>query len=454
MIKLEQIRICLEGWVPSTLATCDGNGVPNISYVSQVHYVDAQHVALTFQFFNKTHKNILANPQATLLMIDPLTGAKYRLALVFRRTEVSGPLFEGMKAKLAGIANSSGMQDVFKLLGADIYQVMDIELVPDSTMLPPPIPKNTLFSLREVFTKLGGISDLAELFAQTLQLLTRYFMVEHAILLLADNAGQKLYTVETLGYSNSGIGSEIPFGYGVIGTAAQQQTPIRITHMATEYTYVQAMRAYLQQHENTQSLETSIAFPGLAQPHSQMAVPICDDRKLLGVLYVESPQDYYFSFDEEDALVSLALLLGQLLLKLQPADHEASEVEASLPAADEPVSVAALSGSDNPAVIRYFSENQSIFVDQEYLIKGVAGAIFWRLLQLWQSEGRYLFSNRELRLDKLLKLPDIDDNLEARLILLRRRLAERCNFIAIEKAGRGSFRLAIDKPLSLIRVEH
>ena len=36
-------------------------------------------MALSFQFFNKTRKNILANPHATVLVLDPAVAAMYRL---------------------------------------------------------------------------------------------------------------------------------------------------------------------------------------------------------------------------------------------------------------------------------------------------------------------------------------------------------------------------------------
>ncbi len=51
-----------------------------------------------------------------------------------------------------------------------------------------------------------------------------------------------------------------------------------------------------------------------------------------------------------------------------------------------------------------------------------------------------------------LRLPDHAENLDARLILLRKRLDERGACIRIEKSGRGRFRLAVACGLSLVEV--
>ena len=40
-----EIRVCMEGEVPSSIATCSLAGVPNITELSQVYYVDEDHVA-------------------------------------------------------------------------------------------------------------------------------------------------------------------------------------------------------------------------------------------------------------------------------------------------------------------------------------------------------------------------------------------------------------------------
>jgi hypothetical protein len=91
-------------------------------------------------------------------------------------------------------------------------------------------------------------------------------------------------------------------------------------------------------------------------------------------------------------------------------------------------------------------------VNDAYLIKGIAGRILWKLLRIYDHEQRVQFTNREIRLDESLQLPDIKDNLEARLILLRRRLVDKTQVLRLVAEGRGKFRL--DVRHSLVLVEH
>lgn len=440
-VCLDSIRPCLEGEIPAAIATCDANGVPNVTYVSQVHYVDRDHVALSFQFFNKTRENILANPQVTTIVFHPETAARYRLALLYRRTETEGPLFESMKAKLAGIASQTGMSGVFHLRGADVYQVLDIEHMPGSEVPPQPRPHHHLAALRHVATRVSACTDLERLLETTLQALACGLGISHAMILFSNASARTLYTVASYGYAQSGIGSEFPVGRGIIGVAAEVRSPIRITHMAAEYVYSRAIREHAEEAGMGNLLETAIPFPGLPEPHSQLSVPIEAGGRLLGVLHVESPEPRRFGYDEEDTLVTVATLLGEAVLSLQQTAECHAEDARALPVS------APAAGTTLP--VRYYPANSSVFLGEDYLIKGVAGAIFWRLLRLHEEEGRTEFTNRELRLDAALRLPDIDDNLEARLILLQRRLCERGNDILIEKTGRGRFRLALNRQLLL-----
>jgi adenylate cyclase len=442
-LTLDAIRDGLEGDVPSTIATCAPDGTPNGAYLSQVEYVDPDHVALSWQFFNKTRQNVLANPVACLNVVDSRTIARHRLVIRYLRTETSGPLFERMKAKLAGIASHTGMTGVFKLQGSDLYRVESIERLPGPVLPAPPESRNLLAAVRACATRIGAIGELQALLDAALECISANFSIGHALVLMLDRAQERLYTVASRGYPDSGVGSEIPLGQGVVGVAARERTPIRIGFAQAEYAYGRAIReAALRE---GLSLETEIPLPGLADSRSQLAVPIEAVGRVLGVLFVEAAQDRRFGYDDEDALVAVAGQLGSAIHVLQAApdsDEAPAAATASTPAAP----------SGPPLAVRHFAENDSVFLGGDYLIKGVAGSIFHALVADFLATGRTEFSNRELRLDPRVKLPDLSDNLEARLILLARRLAERDAGIRIEKAGRGRLRLAVSRPLELVEV--
>jgi hypothetical protein len=165
--------------------------------------------------------------------------------------------------------------------------------------------------------------------------------------------------------------------------------------------------------------------------------------RLVGVLYAESPETGRFGYEEEDALCVLAAIVANSTDLYDPPP-ELVEEPSLQPAPPAP--------RGEPLRLRRYPENDSIFVGEDYLIKGVAGAILWRLARGYVEERRTDYTNRELRLDPAIRLPDVSENLEARLILLQRRLEERCTSLRIEKTGRGRFRLNVLRPLVLQEV--
>src|SRR5262249_896507 len=113
------------GIVPATICSCATDGTPNVTYLSIVHRLDEWHVGLSYQFFNKTRKNVLDNPMVQVIVVSPQTADQYRLDLQYERTEVAGALFDRMSTRLAAVASQTGMSRIFALRGVDVFRVLD-----------------------------------------------------------------------------------------------------------------------------------------------------------------------------------------------------------------------------------------------------------------------------------------------------------------------------------------
>jgi adenylate cyclase len=264
-VPLSRIRPCLEGVIPSPFVTCSADGVPNITYLSIVRMVDAEHVGLSFQFFSKTRRNLEENPRAQVIVVDPGSLRQFRLDLRFERSETAGPLFESMRTQLAAIASQTGMAKVFVLRGVDVYRVLACDAIGEHEgvdLAPARDPVDVL----DTFTRrVSTCQDLEALFGGALGALEDAFGYASSFLMLADEAGTRLFTIASRGYALSGVGSEVPLGEGLLGVAAQRRTIVRSTNLARDLVLSRAVRASIEQQEGQgrEALEREIPLPGL-----------------------------------------------------------------------------------------------------------------------------------------------------------------------------------------------
>ena len=455
MIPLRDIPECFEGVIPAMMTTCSLEGEPNITEISQVHLVDDRHVALSHQFFNKTQRNVRENPYASVLLFSPRTYDQYRLQLRFDHPESEGPLFDEMAARLQVIASHTGMFGVFRLLSADVYEVVSAERVEGFLLPPDPRldpPERTAGRLEAMGRELRGLqaisgrvnraSCLEALLESVLQALDEELGFRHSMVLLPDGRG-RLVTTASHGYGSGGVGAEVPMGEGLIGTVAARRRPMRVAGIGAELRYWRTIRAELQ-HAGKNPSAPEIPLPGLPDAQAQLAQPLLVGDRLVGVLALESRTAMAFDAWTE---TFLNILANQIALGIDRASSAEGDESEPIPVATAPVPSTAR--APRKRVFQLFRNDDCIFVDGEYLIRNIPAKILWKLLRANAENGRTEFSNRELRLDDSLGLPELRDNLESRLILLRKRLEEKCPDVRIRPVRRGRFELQISCAIDL-----
>ena len=457
MKRLSELARCFQGVMPSTIATCGLDGEPNITYLSQVHYVDEEHVALSCQFFNKTRRNIAENPYASVVLYDPLTFEAWRLRLRFERAETSGPLFDSMSLRIDMIASHTGMAGVFRLLSADVYRVLALDPVEGFLTPPDPVldalppapttggPLTELRGLQAVSARIARAPDLDGLLGDALLTLDELLGFGHSMVLLLEpcaRGGTRLVAIASRGYGSGGIGAEVRPGEGLIGTVAERRRMQRVSGVAEVLRYGRAVRASAA--KSGAATAPEIPLPGLPDAQAQLALPLVVGERLLGVLAFESRDPLGFD-DWDEAFLQIV------------ADQVAMGIERTRSLDEAPVEPPRPRRRARKTPARalptrrfvLYENDDCIFVDGEYLVRNVPALILWKLLAQHRDEGRSEFTNRELRLDPSLGLPAIEDNLESRLILLRKRLAEKCPDVRLPSTGRGTFALELDCAVEL-----
>jgi hypothetical protein len=431
-LPLASIRDCFEGVIPSIIATLDAAGQPNVSYLSQVYLVDDEHVALSNQFFSKTAANVAATGRAQVMLVSGRTGEQYALDVEHRASLAEGPVFAKMSAQLTAISSQHGVGDAMILRSAELYWVRECRAIPGPPTLAdeaaPPAAQDRLALAAKVAAAVAAQSDAEAMVDAALDGLVAAFGFAYAMLLTLDDDDGRLATLGSRGYAQGGAGSEVALGEGAIGIAAASGQAVRLSDMSRGRRMAAAVRA-------TAALdaERSIALPGLDEPQSQLAAPMVSRGRVQGVLFAESAERFWFGPEDEAALI---LIGGQLAASLRLAELEARDAEAAA-AKVEP----ATAGGE--IRVKYFAHDDSLFLDDAYLIKGVPGRLLLHFLRVFAETGRRDFTNREIRLEASLRLPGLKDNLETRLILLRRRLDEKDAPVRLVRPGRGQIRLEI-----------
>ena len=406
-VPLESLATCFQGLLPAQLFTCSADGLPNAAYFSHVDYVDSTHVALSYQFFNKSRRNITENPQALVVVLDPDSGQGWSLRLKFVRSETSGPLFERMALRIEAIASYCGLKGIFKLRAADIYEVLDhraggrrmgpLRPEPHAAAAAAASPIFTINALQTLSARIHSADSLETLVDSILLALDETFGFSHSMFLVPAEEKDVLVTIATRGYSENGAGVEVGFGEGICGMVAEARKPIRISGLMRGMLYALAMHREAQHPERA---ARRIPLPGLPNPESQLGVPLLVRGELVGVLCVES--EVRIASTKRTAPRSAARQYPPSPSRtwLCRSEHRGSRRHRRpRPRSDGCGRCFRLGGATGPARSRVLRRRRVHHGRRRLPVRNVPAKILWRLLSAHAATGRREFTNRELRLD-------------------------------------------------------
>lgn len=321
-----------------------------------------------------------------------------------------------------------------RLRAVDVFLVKDILPVTDDA----PADAHTeapvgLVELVAALRKLADLTDPSQLLSQLLDIVRDSFGYEHAMVLLSDESHDAVTAAASIGYEACGVGAEVRNSVGLIGGAAGSKRSMRVNDLSRERRMGTAA-AESSPYCNCEGRQ--VRLPVLSDALSQIAVPLIIQGTLHGVLFVESRKRRAFD-NGVTAALELAALQTAAMLALN--ERLAEDAVTAPPAPRESVE----GKSEHVISVVYHRFDHSVFVDRSYVIKGVAGQILMYMLRCKLDRAQDDFTNREIRLSMASVLPSFKDNLETRLLLLRRRLDELQVPIRLYHTGRGRLRLEV-----------
>src|SRR5262249_10155853 len=134
-------------------------------------------------------------------------------------------------------------------------------------------------------------------------------------------------------------------------------------------------------------VRSEVPLPSLGDAQSIAVVPLQAEGEVTGVLYLESREAGAFGAHNERLLRVVAAYVASVLRALDPATAPVPIAETAPPERAE------ASRRSVVLAVTYYQADDSVFVGDEYVVKGVPGRILWKLVREHAQQGRDVFTN-------------------------------------------------------------
>jgi signal transduction histidine kinase len=194
---------------------------------------------------------------------------------------------------------------------------MDPKIDDIKNLLEKELTKNKI--TQQVSLEIAKNTPLKDKLNNILEILECSYGLKHTMMLFPNPDHTKMIVFASRGFTDPGIGAEVPFGQGIVGMVAKKKKKIRLSGMRYYQQYAHAAANKSGSVLNTtadETLNTEARLPGLPNVEAQLAFPLIANDELIAILSIESSDKDFFSIDDEHFLHSLT---QQMALSIQNA---------------------------------------------------------------------------------------------------------------------------------------
>lgn len=285
----DEMKPALMGVVPATLITSSKKGTPNITNVARVWYVNQNYVAVANHMLKKSVQNLQENQYAYIRTTDPMNFSTWELELQYTGSMAEGDIFNEMKKQ---------------------YEVLSMML---ETKMPITVHSAEMFlvlSARICEEENCHIQSLTEIYPPLLEQLEKKFGWNQMAVWILDDSTNQLQLAVVRGLEEDSVKKVLQ---RVVNWSTQQEQPIRILHIRSQYQY--ASTTFL----NQQSGKEKFTFEDFLNVHQHyITIPIRnEDKKIIAIIGSQSNDECLYSAFHEELLSIVSRILSQLIEKLQ-----------------------------------------------------------------------------------------------------------------------------------------
>ncbi|MGJ7910065.1 LuxR C-terminal-related transcriptional regulator [Neobacillus sp. LXY-1] len=297
----EDMQPALLGTVPSTLITCDENGVPNITNIARVWYVDQSHVAIANHMLNKSIKNLQNHPLAFFRTTDTNRFITWEIEAEYVGPMTNGSIYQEMKKQYEVLSMMFESDLPITFRNAELFQVTSVRICEEENI--------------------HLLTD-SEIYDPILELFEKKFNWDSSSVWMYNSSSKNL----KLG-SIRGVDGELATNIlkRVAEWTIQQNNPIRIYNMKSQYQY--AATTFLHQ-QNEQENFSQKDYTNVK--HHYVSIPIYKQNDdIIGVICSQSNDFHKFSPFSEELLMAASRYLSQLVENI-PLLRDSSERQKSI----------------------------------------------------------------------------------------------------------------------------